>query len=94
MFNKIASFLNKNLTKKRIWIIGGATGYGASISSYFYQQGHDVIISSSNEKKIKDYCNKVTLSPEFIRPGFNTRAYHPRRFMSVLMNSGPFSSPT
>tara|TARA_Y100000590_G_scaffold424852_1_gene532247 strand:- start:30 stop:794 length:765 start_codon:yes stop_codon:yes gene_type:complete len=59
MFSQISSIFNKNSTKKRIWVVGGSTGYGAAITEHYYLNGHNVIISSSNNKKLENYFNKL-----------------------------------
>tara|TARA_Y100000294_G_scaffold177869_1_gene205338 strand:- start:1291 stop:2055 length:765 start_codon:yes stop_codon:yes gene_type:complete len=58
LFNFSKLFV-KNSNKKRIWIVGGATGYGAAISKHYYLNGHDIIISSSNRTKLQNFTNKI-----------------------------------
>ena len=45
-------------SNKKIWVIGGSTGFGASISNHYISEGWDVIISSSNEKKLSNFIKK------------------------------------
>jgi len=46
--------------QKKVWIIGGSTGFGASISNFYISQGWNVLISSTNENKLINFLKKTT----------------------------------
>ena len=44
---------------KTVWIVGGATGFGAEISKYYWRTGWNVCISSSDQDKISQFCSDL-----------------------------------
>lgn len=50
----------KLLAGKTALITGGSGGIGFAVAKAFMQQGCEVIIAGTNEKKLFDYCEKLT----------------------------------
>lgn len=76
--------------KKRVWVIGGCTGYGKEIVLFFLRKNYEVIISSSNPLKLKDFSEK---HQEFknlktIRIDLSNEAIIERVCKKILGNTG------
>ena len=56
----------KILDNKVAFITGGSGGIGFAIAKSFVESGCKVIISGTNEKKLKDYCDKLGKNSKYI----------------------------
>lgn len=54
------------LNEKKALIIGGSGGIGSAIAAAFVTNGAQVIVSGTNEEKLKDICNKIGPSCKYI----------------------------
>lgn len=60
----------KCLSRKNVVITGGATGIGAVIAEYFYEQGSQVIILDIQKEEAEDLINTLPSSEKFLKPIF------------------------
>lgn len=47
------------MASQTVWIVGGATGFGAEIAKYYWKRGWNVCISSSDQTKISQFCSDL-----------------------------------
>jgi len=58
------------LEKKKVVITGGATGIGAVISKYFYEQGSQVLILDIKQKEALKFIDELEPNIKFLKPKF------------------------